>query len=156
MFHLKGIDELSIDNLLIRKLKVEDADDISEVHAAITQIPVNPNFKRIIEDQARSDKGANFVAELHGKVVGYMVCYFLSGGFGIEKSAWIAMLGVNPDYMGQGIGAGLANEIFNVAKAAGITTVYTSVEWDSVDLLSFFKTLGFNRSNFINLRKTLP
>ncbi len=155
MFHLKGIDELSVDNLLIRKLKAEDAADISEIHAAITQTTVNPDFKRIIEDQARKDEGVNFVAELEGRVVGYMVCYILSGGFGIEKSAWIAMLGVNPDYMGQGIGAGLANEIFNVAKEAGITTVFTSVEWDSPDLLSFFKTLGFDRSNFINLRKSL-
>lgn len=153
--YLQGIEKLAIDNLLIRKLKAEDAADISEIHAAITQTPVNPDFKRIIEDQARKDEGANFVAELDGRVVGYMVCYFLSGGFGIKKSAWIAMLGVNPDYMGQGIGAGLASEIFNFAKASGITTVYTSVEWDSPDLLSFFKTLGFDRSNFINLRKDL-
>ena len=146
---------MAIDNLLIRKLKAEDAAGISEIHAAITQTPVNPDFKRIIEDQAQKDEGVNYVAELGGRVVGYMICYILSGGFGIEKSAWIAMLGVNPDYMGQGIGARLANEIFNFAKAAGIATVYTSVEWDSVDLLSFFKTLGFDRSNFINLRKTL-
>ncbi|PIP35560.1 MAG: GNAT family N-acetyltransferase, partial [Desulfobacterales bacterium CG23_combo_of_CG06-09_8_20_14_all_52_9] len=37
----------------------------------------------------------------------------------------------------------------------GIHNVHTSVQWDSTDLLSFFKTLGFNRSNFINLSKTL-
>jgi N-acetylglutamate synthase-like GNAT family acetyltransferase len=154
-FYLRGIDELAIDNLLIRKLKAEDAADICEIHGFITQSPVNPDFKRILEAQARSDEGANFVAELDGRVVGYMVCYFLSGGFGIEKSAWIAMLGVNPNYMGQGIGASLANEIFKVARTAGINTVYTSVEWDSPDLLSFFKTLGFDRSNFINLRKDL-
>jgi hypothetical protein len=29
------------------------------------------------------------------------------------------------------------------------------VRWDSTDMLSFFKTLGFDRSNFINLRKVL-
>lgn len=144
-----------MDNLLIRKLKVKDARDISKIHSAITRMPANLDFKRIIEDQARKDEGANFVAELDGKIVGYMICYILSGGFGIEKSAWIAMLGVSPDYMGQGIGAGLANNVFNFAKAKGISTVYTSVEWDSPDLLSFFKTLGFDRSNFINLRKEL-
>jgi len=33
--------------------------------------------------------------------------------------------------------------------------VFTLVRWDSADMLSFFKTLGFDRSNFINLRKTL-
>ena len=33
--------------------------------------------------------------------------------------------------------------------------IYTSVRWDSTDLLSFFKTLGFQRSDFINLHKSL-
>jgi len=57
--------------------------------------------------------------------------------------------------MGQGIGRSLAKRIFKVYKEKGVTHVFTSVSWDSTDLLSFFKTLGFDRSNFINLRKTL-
>jgi N-acetylglutamate synthase-like GNAT family acetyltransferase len=57
--------------------------------------------------------------------------------------------------MGQGIGAGMAQKIFEIYKASGIETVYTSVRWDSTDMLSFFKTLGFDRSKFINLRKVI-
>jgi N-acetylglutamate synthase-like GNAT family acetyltransferase len=76
-------------------------------------------------------------------------------GLGISKSAWIATLGVRPDYMGQGIGAKIAEEVIKYYKTEGIEYVYTSVRWDSTDLLSFFKTLGFDRSNFINLRKAL-
>ena len=73
----------------------------------------------------------------------------------MEKSAWIATLGVNPDFWGRGIGESLATEIFSFFKSEGITHVYTSVRWDSPDLLSFFKTIGFDRSNFINLRKPI-
>jgi N-acetylglutamate synthase-like GNAT family acetyltransferase len=73
----------------------------------------------------------------------------------MEKSAWIATLGVNPEYMGQGVGRSLAKKIFKSYKKAGIEHVYTSVRWDSTDLLSFFKTLGFDRSNFVNLRKKI-
>ena len=57
--------------------------------------------------------------------------------------------------MGQGIGAALAQETFDFYRSRGIENVYTSVRWDSTDMLSFFKTLGFDRSNFINLRKVL-
>ena len=57
--------------------------------------------------------------------------------------------------MGQDIGRRLAEEIFQVYVGMGIRYIFTSVRWDSVDLLSFFKTLGFDRSNFINLRKEL-
>ena len=65
------------------------------------------------------------------------------------------MLGVDPKHMGQGLGKMLANEIFTVCREKGIKNIYSSVTWDSVDLLSFFKTLGFDRCNFINLKKDL-
>ena len=142
-------------NVLIRKIKIEDIDDIKRIQASITQSPAKIDFSKIIEAQALKTEDTSFVAELEGRVVGYMISYILSGGFGIEMSAWIAMFGVDPKFMGEGIGMSLAEEIFEFYKGKGIKNIYTSVRWDSTDLLSFFKTLGFDRSNFINLRKTL-
>ena len=132
-----------------------DAADISRIQSAITKSPVTIDFRHIIEDQVRKGEDASFVAVIRGKVVGYMISYIVFGGFGLEKGAWIATLGVDPKFMGQGIGKKLAEEILAVYREKGITDIYTSVRWDSVDLLSFFKELGFDRSNFINLRKEL-
>ena len=148
------MDEL-LENLQIRKIRAEDASDIGSIQAAITKSPTNIDFRQIIEDQVRKDEDASFVAEIGGRVVGYMISYIVFGGFGIEKGAWIATLGVDPKFMGQGIGKKLAEEILAVYRKKGINDIYTSVRWDSVDLLSFFKTLGFDRSNFMNLRKEL-
>ena len=144
-----------MEKVLIRKLKVEDSDEITRIHGAITQSPVKINYKRVIEEQVGKSDEASYVAEVKGKVVGYMISYIFYGGFGIEGSAWIAMFGVDPKFMGQGIGKELAKKIFSYYKGKGIRNIYTSVRWDSTDILSFFKTLGFDRSNFINLRKTL-
>jgi len=144
-----------VTDIVIRKLQPEDADAISHIYGAITQKPVEIDFRKIIAQDAQRGEDACFAAEIQGRVVGFMISYVLNLGFGIEKSAWIATLGVNPEYMGQGIGARLAEGLFQFYKSQGIKNVYTSVRWDSTDLLSFFKTLGFNRSNFINLRKTL-
>ena len=144
-----------MENVHIRRLELDDADEISRIYSAITQKSVEADFKKLIEAHAVSTKDACFVAELEGKVVGFMISYILTLGFGIEQSAWIATLGVNPKHMGQGIGEGLAKKVFDYYKAEGIQNVYTSVRWDSTDLLSFFKTLGFDRSNFVNLRKVL-
>lgn len=142
-------------NVLIRKLKKDDTEAIVKIYAAIIRSAPEANFKGLIEHHAGSSQDVCYVAELDGQVVGFMISYVLTLGFGIEKSAWIATLGVDPEHMGQGIGEGLAKEIFKLYKSMGITTVYTSVRWDSTDLLSFFKTLGFDRSDFINLRKEL-
>lgn len=144
-----------MDNIVIRELQSADADAISTIYAAIKQTPGKTNFEEIIEKETQRSENASFVAELHGKVVGYMISYILTSSFGIEKSAWIAMLGVDPQFMDRGIGAKMAREIFKFYKKEGIKHIYTSVLWDSTDLLSFFKTLGFDRSKFINLRKNL-
>jgi ribosomal protein S18 acetylase RimI-like enzyme len=144
-----------VDNFQIRRLRVEDAEEICRIYTAITRRPVEPDFKSVVEEHAQSGEEACFVAEHQGKVVGFMISYILTAGFGEAKSAWIATLGVDPNFMGQGIGAGMAQEIFEIYKSASIENVYTTVRWDSTDLLSFFKTLGFDRSNFINLRKVI-
>ncbi|MCK4818050.1 GNAT family N-acetyltransferase [bacterium] len=145
-----------IEKILIRKIKIEDADAISGIQDSITKSDEKADFRHIIETQIRK-KGeeASFVAEIEGRVVGYMISYIVYAGYGLDKSAWIASLGVDQKYMGQDIGKRLAEEIFQVYVKKGIRYIFTSVRWDSVDLLSFFKTLGFDRSNFINLRKEL-
>ena len=142
-------------NFLIRRIKIEDADDIGRIQASITKSPAKIDFRQIIEEQVQSDKDASFVAEIDGRVVGFMISRIVYGGFGLEKGAWIVTLGVDPQFMGRDIGKKLAEEIFTVYRDRGIKHVFTSVRWDSVDLLSFFKTLDFNRSEFINLRKEL-
>jgi len=144
-----------VENVVIRRMQPGDADDSSRIYTDITQKPVRSEFKPLVEEHATQQKDACFVAEKDGRVIGFMISYILTLGFGIQKSAWIATLGVNPQYMGQGIGADLAKQVFEFYRTEGIHNVYTSVRWDSTDLLSFFKTLGFDRSNFINLKKTL-
>ena len=148
------MDDLS-KRLHIRRIKIDDAHDIERIQASITKSTSKIDFRQIIGEQVRKNEDASFVAEIDGRVVGYMLSYIVYGGFGLEKSAWITTLGIDPKLMGQGIGKRLAEEIFDVYRDRGVKHVFTSVPWDSVDLLSFFKTLDFDRSNFINLRKDL-
>ena len=144
-----------IQGLRIRKINLEDAKELERIQSLITKSSSKTDFRKIIKEQLNRDKDVSLVAEVNGKVVGYMISYLIYAGFGLDKSAWIATFGIDPKFMGQGIGKRLAHEIFKIYKKLGIKNIYTSVKWDSVDLLSFFKTLGFDRSEFINLRKEL-
>jgi len=142
-----------METVRIRKIDSADADDINSIYASIIRKPVGGEFNALIDKHARNESDICFVAELDGRVVGFMISYILTFSFGIEKSAWIAAVGVDPDFMGRGIGERLFNEISRIYKNMGINRIYTTVTWDSSDLLSFFKSLGFDRSEFVNLRR---
>ena len=136
-------------------MRKDDADEVSRIDAAITKSPSRIDFKPIVAEAAKRNSNASLIAEIRGKVVGFMISIITAGIFGTEKVAWISMFGVDPKYMGQEIGKSLAKGIFDYYKEKGVKKIYTSVRWDSTDLLSFFKAVGFERSNFINLRKDL-
>lgn len=143
-----------MENLNIRRLRVEDAGAVAEIYTAIAQAPEEKSFERVITDEIlRYEDAVAFVAELADQVVGYIITYSPSVGFGMSRSAWIALLGVKPDYMGQGIGKQMAEAVFRFYADRGIHNVYTTVRWHQTDLLSFFRTLGFDQSDFINLKR---
>jgi N-acetylglutamate synthase-like GNAT family acetyltransferase len=62
---------------------------------------------------------------------------------------------VNPRDMGKGLGRKLGLALLKNFKTKDVKRVFTAVQWDSGDLLAFFKSIGFTRSNFINLEKKL-
>jgi N-acetylglutamate synthase-like GNAT family acetyltransferase len=88
-------------------------------------------------------------------VVGYVIGGIKEWEFGVEKSGWLEIIGIHPKYMGQGIGRMLGKSLLDHFKAKGIKNAYTVARWDSGDLLAFFKSIGFDRSDFINLERRL-
>lgn len=144
-----------MEGLHIRRLEARDLNDISKILKEITKKRSIIDYQRAVEEEVKKKDRVSFVAELDGTVVGFLITYILYGGFGLEKSAWIGLFGVDPKYMGRGIGKRMAQEVFKEFEKMDIRNIYSSVKWDSTDLLSFFKSLGFDRSNFINLEKIL-
>jgi len=144
-----------LENVTVRKLNAADADGVLRIYKSITLQSGNIDIEEVIADRALKGTDACFVAEHQGRLVGFIVSYLLTGSFGIQQSAWIPTFGVDPDFMGHGIGKKLAEAVFNYYKAKGVRNVYTSVRWYDTDVLSYLRTLGFDRSEFINLQKRL-
>jgi ribosomal protein S18 acetylase RimI-like enzyme len=136
----------------IRTMEPKDTKDIRRIYESIIRRAVDRGFNDLINAYTRNTDNIRLVAEWDERVVGFMISRIMTFSFGIEKSAWISTLGVDPDFMGQGIGERLFREIASTYKSMGIDRIYTAVQWDDSDLLSFFKSLDFASSDFINLR----
>lgn len=138
-----------------RKIRTEDVPQIIAIQESIIKKKVSRKWVQMIEDHLRKQEGVGFVASKNGQVVGFIIGEIKGEGFGLEQSGWIEVVGVHPRQMGAGIGQALADKLFEFFKKKGIRDIYTAVRWDAVDMLSFFKSIGFDRSIFINLRKHL-
>jgi ribosomal protein S18 acetylase RimI-like enzyme len=138
----------------LRKLTARDIPRVIAIHGVLTRKKTYRRWvQQMVKDHLRKQEGVGFVAEKQGQVVGFIIGETKGEGFGLEKSGWLEVVMVHPRHMGTGVGYAMARRLFDYFKKRGIRDVYTTVQWDAVDMLSFFKSLGFDRSTFINLIK---
>jgi ribosomal protein S18 acetylase RimI-like enzyme len=142
-------------SLKIRKLRGKDLPLVIGIQEAITKTRVSQLKKAFLQEHIQKESNVSLVALVEGKVVGFIISEILTNSFGMDQGGWIENFGILPKYMGQGIGRKLAHHLFDVYRKKKIFEMYTAVRWDSVDLLSFFKSIGFDRSSYINLNKKI-
>ena len=139
----------------IRKLMAKDLPQVVAIQGIITRQKVTAEKIAILKEHINKEGNISLVAVADKRVVGFLISELMTNSFGLDQGGWIKNVGVLPQYMGKGIGQSLANQLFDAYRRKGINEIFTASRWDWGDLLSFFKSLGFDRSNFINLYKKL-
>lgn len=141
------------------KIRPLDELDISAVVAIDERIggEYRPDvWENRIAYYLRRDPEGSVVAEVDGKVVGFMLGEMASGEFGLEESTgWIEVLGVDPDHRGKALGRHLAEAILAHFRSRGAKKVRTLVDEDMEGLRAFFTSLGFEESSLRPYEKSL-
>jgi ribosomal protein S18 acetylase RimI-like enzyme len=113
-------------------------------------------WERRIGYYLRRDPEALVVAELDGKVAGFMLGEVRSGEFGLEEpTGWIEVMGVDPDLRGQAIGRRLAERMLSHFQNQGASSVRTLVDETMTEIASFFDSLGFEPAPLRSFVKNL-
>ncbi len=139
----------------IRPMNGKDISQAADIHRKV----VRGGLSRVIDYEIeelfvsfiKKTPKTCLVAEIDNNVAGFVIGVIKEWGFGVERSGWIEMIEVDPKLMGKGVGKSLGEALIKYFRDEGIIEVYTSVRWDSGDLIAFFKSIGFDKSNFINL-----
>jgi ribosomal protein S18 acetylase RimI-like enzyme len=135
----------------LREFERSDIPEMAAIQQVITNKKEPQSWDGMFEHHLSESSGLGFVAVRDGSVVGFTLGTVKGESFGLRQSGWIEVVGVDPQEMGEGIGKALMDKLFESFRQHGVEGVYTSVRWDAVDMLSFFKSVGFGRSDFINL-----
>jgi len=139
----------------LREFARADIPQMVAIQQAITKRKVSRAWTRMVGRHLADSEGIGFVAVRDGRVLGFVIGEVKGEGFGLHQSGWIEVVGVHPQAMGEGIGKAVIDKLFESFRRKKIRNVYTAVRWDSVDMVSFFKSVGFGRSDFINLVRKL-
>jgi ribosomal protein S18 acetylase RimI-like enzyme len=149
--------------ITVRSLAIDDIPNILRIESKIEKemgIEESEQMKYLKETAnyniAQGDPLMSLGAEVDGKLVGFIIGEIKLWEFGKgEKTGWIKALGVDPQFQGKGVGKALGERLLDHFKRRGIKRVRTLVEWYAGDLISYFKSLGFDILNMIPLEKKL-
>ncbi len=99
----------------------------------------------------------SLVAELDGRVVGFVMARVDYGEFGrTDPTAVMDTIGVHPDYRNQDIATALMSQLLVNLKALQVDAVRTSVSWRNVGLIGFLAGAGFRPAQRLALSRPLP
>jgi ribosomal protein S18 acetylase RimI-like enzyme len=147
------LEEDFLARLSMRPLTIGDLDAIVEIDRKVLGKTRRDFWKKNIDLPTPRYPLSGLVAELEGKVIGFILGEVSGWEFGIPDTVgWISTIGIDPDYQHRGVARKLSQEFIKNLKAIGVNVVYTLVNWSDWDLLKFFHAMGFTRGGeMINL-----
>jgi ribosomal protein S18 acetylase RimI-like enzyme len=151
--------KLAAEDVDIRVMRESDLAPVTDIDYKVFGKRRPEYYERKIAEVLDQQSGrlvTSLVAEVGGKVAGFVMGSVYLGEFGIPESiAYLDTIGVDPDFQRQGIAGYLLDEFKTTVRKAGATKVHTLVNWADTDLLGFLANQGFGASNTLNLKLDL-
>ncbi len=137
---------LDTDAILVRTMHEKDLHAIVAIDAQATGRR-RPSYFELMLQRAikQASLQISLVAELEGRVVGFLIGSVYYGEFGVvEPTATVDAIGVDQSFRGQRVGKAMMRQLRNNLGALQISTLRTEVDWSDTDLLAFFRSEGFS------------
>jgi len=153
--------ERSVNSLAVGEPKIRTMTELDiEAIAGIDERVSGRYRPEVWEDRAvyyiRRDPDAPQVAELDGKVVGFMMGEVRGGEFGLEEpTGWIEFFGVDPDVRGRDLGRKLMDALLAHFRSPGAHVARTMVATSDADIAGFLKAMQFTPAAVTALEKRL-
>lgn len=140
----------------IRSFSTEDKSDVMELMAKFRVVLASFRNKETKEDiEEAKDELDSFleknypiyVADLDGKIIGYLVCRIE------DKTVWAEALYVLPEFRRKGIGSSLYQKAEKLAEEMGNETVYNWIHPNNEKIINFLEQRGYDVLNLVEIRK---
>ena len=144
------------DDVRVRPLTELDIEAVTRIDERIAGRYRPEVWERRIAYYLRRDPDASQVAEVGGKVVGFMLGEVRGGEFGLdEPTGWIEFFGVDPDTRGRNLGRRLCDALLAHFRTQGAQVARTMVADRDAEIAGFLGAMGFAAAPLTALEKPL-
>ena len=148
---------LSRDRVPVRSLQAADLAAMIAIDRRITGRDRSAYYRRkAAEALEESGVRVSLVAELDGRVVGFIMARVDFGEFGqTEPEGVVDTIAVEPAYAHRKVGAALVSQLLANLGSLRVERVRTELAWDNFALLGFLKRCGFKPSQRLSFARPI-
>lgn len=120
----------------IRKLKIQDYDDVSKLWKNCNLPIGSSDTKEEIQKFIKRNPDTCLVGMYKNRIISSVL-----GGFD-GRRGFIHHLAVDPKYQSQGYGFTILSNLEEIFKSKGITKYHLFIKKDNIDVVNFYRKLG--------------
>jgi GNAT superfamily N-acetyltransferase len=141
----------------VRPVEPSDLDAVVAIDERLTGHPRKAYWRTRLDVAALRPPWMSSVAELDGRIVGFLFGWVGESEFGIAvPTGWVDLVGVDPAYRGRGVGGALLERFVEGGRELrAIRKVATLIDLDQADVREFFVRRGFRHGPMVQLERTL-
>ena len=141
-------------SISIRRMGENDIDAVLALDRKVSEERNFLNEHDIVASQFKDSLYLNFIAQIDGNVVGFIMSHLAYLMIPFTEVCIIQGIVTDPDYQGSGIGSRLVSYLLDHCHAERIDTIRALVPEQDKKLRHFIEAQGFQRSNIYNYDKT--
>ena len=141
----------------VRALEPSDLDAVVAIDERLTGQTRKDYWRTRFDVAALRPPWMSSIAELDGRVVGFLFGWVGESEFGIAgPTGWVDLIGVDPAYRGRGVGGALLDRfVAGGRELRAIGKVATLIDLNQADVREFFVRRGFRHGPMVQLEQAL-
>jgi GNAT superfamily N-acetyltransferase len=145
------------EKVTVRALEMSDLDAVVTIDEKLTGRRRNDYWRTRFEIAALRPPWMSAVAELDGRIVGFLFGWVGESEFGIAgPTGWIDLIGVDPAYRARGVGQALVDRFIEGGRELrAIQRVATLIDLGQAAVREFFVRRGFRHGPMVQLERDL-
>ena len=137
-------------DVVIRCMREEDIPEILALDKQFVGEGRALTYSDPVESYIGGSLALSQVAEVQGRIAGFLLCRLAEYQPGEPEGVWIQLLGVHPDYQRRGIGQRLVRHLMEQCRETGLREMTVLANrYDDV-LRAFFTSLGFRQGELVS------